>query len=124
MVTTTVTEEGLKIPVFDAAYTDAKGRNVGQLYNNPEILRHSILQAMFEPEELTSLMIVKLDKSNPDPRQLLASIHDLEDSIKRRMIFQSGNSYYFGDETLAVATCNTNRSNLQSRHFLTRINCN
>ncbi len=51
MVTTTVTEEGLKIPVFDAAYTDAKGRNVGQFYNNPEILRHSILQAMFEPEE-------------------------------------------------------------------------
>lgn len=101
MVTTTVTEEGLKIPVFDAAYTDAKGRNVGQFYNNPEILRHSILQAMFEPEELQSLMIVKLDKSNPDPRQLRASIHDPEDSIKRRMIFQSGNSYYFGDETLA-----------------------
>jgi len=27
-------------------------------------------------------------------------------------------------EALAVTTCNTNRSNLQSRHFQTRINCN
>jgi hypothetical protein len=101
MVATIATEEGLKIPVFDAAYTDAKGRNIGKFFNNPEILRHSILQAMFQPEELNSLMIVKLDKSNPDPRQLRASIHDPEDGIKRRMIFQSGNSYYFGDETLA-----------------------
>ncbi|MFE1745601.1 hypothetical protein [Coleofasciculus sp. H7-2] len=101
MVATIATEEGLKIPVFDAAYTDAKGRNVGKFFNNPEILRHSILQAIFEPEELQSLMIVKLDKSNPDPRQLRASIHDPEDGIKRRLIFQSGNSYYFGDETLA-----------------------
>ncbi|MFB2895107.1 hypothetical protein ACE1CI_19545 [Aerosakkonemataceae cyanobacterium BLCC-F50] len=101
MVATIATEEGLKIPVFDAAYTDAKGRNIGKFFNNPEILRHSILQAMFQPEELQSLMIVKLDKSNPDPRQLRASIHDPEDGIKRRMIFQSGNSYYFGDETLA-----------------------
>jgi hypothetical protein len=101
MVATIATEEGLKIPVFDAAYTDAKGRNVGKFFNNPEILRHSILQAMFQPEELNSLIIVKLDKSNPDPRQLRASIHDPEDGIKRRMIFQSGNSYYFGNETLA-----------------------
>ncbi|MEZ2279343.1 MAG: hypothetical protein ACBR12_20775 [Microcoleus sp.] len=101
MVATVVTEQGLKIPVFDAAYTDAKGRNAGKFFNNPEILRHSILQAMFQPEELNSLMIVKLDKSNPDPHQLRASIHDPEDGIKRRMIFQSGKSYYFGDETLA-----------------------
>ncbi|CBN53590.1 hypothetical protein [Kamptonema sp. PCC 6506] len=88
MVATIATQEGLKIPVFDAAYTDAKGRNVGKFFNNPEILRHSILQAMFQPEELNSLIIVKLDKSNPDPHQLRASIHDPEDGIKRRMIFQ------------------------------------
>jgi len=78
-----------------------KGRNVEKFFNNPEILRYSILQAMFEPKELQSLMIVKLYKSNPNPRQLRTSIHDPEDGIKRRMIFQSGNSYYFGDETLA-----------------------
>ena len=47
MVATVVTEQGLKIPVFDAAYTDTKGRNAGKFFNNPEILRHSILQAMF-----------------------------------------------------------------------------
>jgi hypothetical protein len=54
MVATIVTEEGLKIPVFDAAYIDAKGRNVEKFFNNPEILRYSILQAMFEPKELQS----------------------------------------------------------------------
>ena len=76
MVATIATEEGLKIPVFDAAYTDAKGRNVGKFFNNPEILRHSIMQAMFDLEELKLLTIVKLDKSNPAPSQLRASIHE------------------------------------------------
>ena len=82
IVATIVTEEGLKIPVFDAAYTDTKGQNVGKIFNNLEILRHSILQAIFDPEELKSLTIVKLDKSNPDSRELGASIHDPENGIK------------------------------------------
>ena len=81
MVATIATAEKLKIPVFDAAYTDTKGQNVGKIFNNPEILRHSIMQAMFDPEELKSLTIVKLDKSNPDSR-LRASIHDRENGIK------------------------------------------
>jgi len=34
------------------------------------------MQAMFDPEELKSLTIVKLDKSNPAPSQLRASIHE------------------------------------------------
>jgi hypothetical protein len=34
------------------------------------------MQAMFDPEELKSLTIVKLDKSNPDSGQLRASIHE------------------------------------------------
>ena len=37
---------------------------------------------MFEPEELKSLTIVKVDKSSPDSSQLRASIHDLENGIK------------------------------------------
>jgi len=37
------TEEKLKIPVLDAAYTDAKGGNIGKIFNNPEILRHLML---------------------------------------------------------------------------------
>ncbi|WP_445174801.1 hypothetical protein [Microcoleus sp.] len=37
---------------------------------------------MFDPEELKSLTIVKLDKSNPDFRQLRASIHDPYNGIK------------------------------------------
>lgn len=40
------------------------------------------MQAMFDPGELKLLTIVKLDKSNPDSRQLRASIHDPEDGIK------------------------------------------
>lgn len=43
MTPTIATEEKLKIPVLDAAYTDTKGRNVGKVFNNPEILRHSML---------------------------------------------------------------------------------
>jgi hypothetical protein len=61
---------------FDAAYTDTKGRNVGKFLNNPKILRHSIMQAMFDPEELKPLTSVKLDKSNPARSQLRASIHE------------------------------------------------
>jgi len=34
------------------------------------------MQAMFDPEELKSLTIVKLDTSNPAPSQLRASIHE------------------------------------------------
>jgi hypothetical protein len=40
------------------------------------------MQAMFDLEELKLLTIVKLDKSNPDSRQLRASIHDPENGIK------------------------------------------
>jgi len=40
------------------------------------------MQTMFDPEELKSLTIVKLDKSSPDFRQLRASIHDPENGIK------------------------------------------
>jgi hypothetical protein len=50
IVATIATGEKLKIPVFDAAYSDTKGQNVGKIFNNLEILRHSIMQAMFDPE--------------------------------------------------------------------------
>jgi hypothetical protein len=43
MTSTIATEEKLKIPVLDAAYTDVKVGNVGKIFNNPEILRHSML---------------------------------------------------------------------------------
>ena len=43
MTATIATEEKLKIPVLDAAYTDAKGGNIGKSFNNPEILRHLML---------------------------------------------------------------------------------
>lgn len=69
MVATIATEEKLKIPVFDAAYTDIKGQNVGKIFNNPEILRHSIMQAMFDPEELKSLTMSNLT----NPIQILAN---------------------------------------------------
>ena len=43
MTATIATEEKLKIPVLDAAYTDTKGRNVGNFFNTPKILHHSML---------------------------------------------------------------------------------
>jgi hypothetical protein len=37
------TEYKLKITVFDPAYSDVKGRNVGFFFNTPKTLRHSML---------------------------------------------------------------------------------
>jgi len=50
MTATIATEEGLKIPVLGAAYTDTKGRNVGKFFNNSEILCPSMLY--FSPPQL------------------------------------------------------------------------
>ncbi len=55
-----VAGEGLKIPVFDMSLTD--GRAKGRYQAESEVLRNSLLELLFEPEELASLTIVK-----PDP---------------------------------------------------------
>ncbi len=88
--------EGLKIPVIDLSLTDENGGK-GFYLTEPEILRNSILELIFEPEELASLVIVK---PNPDDDSL-DPLKNLKfaDGIPRLLAFSSGkNVYYAGAE--------------------------
>ena len=94
-LTTRVIEgSGLSIPIFDGAHNNGKGRYLSE----PEIIKNSLLEQMFEPEELKSLLLVKIDHRNPDASHLRA--RNFADGISRRLTFSSGNSYYFADDDL------------------------
>ena len=94
-LTTRVIEgSGLSIPIFDGAHNNGKGRYLSE----PEIIKNSLLEQMFEPEELQFLLLVKIDNRNPDASHLRA--RDFADGIQRRLAFSSGNSYYFADADL------------------------
>jgi hypothetical protein len=102
----TVYEEGngLKIPVIDVSLDN-------KLLSEPEVLRDSLLLELFEnPQELESLVIVKLDpnkgKDKTDEReQKKAYLEQLkrikfEDKVNRDIVFASGRNVYFGDREL------------------------
>ena len=94
-LTTRVIEgSGLSIPIFDGAHNNGKGRYLSE----PEIIKNSLLEQMFEPEELQSLLLVKIDNRKPDASHLRA--RNFADGISRRLTFSSGNSYYFADDDL------------------------
>lgn len=94
-LTTRVIEgSGLSIPIFDGAHNNGKGRYLSE----PEIIKNSLLEQMFEPEELQSLLLVKIDNRNPDANHLRA--RNFADGTSRRLTFSSGNSYYFADDEL------------------------
>jgi len=94
-LTTRVIEgSGLSIPIFDGAHNNGKGRYLSE----PEIIKNSLLEQMFEPEELQSLLLVKIDNRNPDANHLRA--RNFADGTSRRLTFSSGNSYYFADVDL------------------------
>ena len=94
-LTTRVIEgSGLSIPIFDGAHNNGKGRYLSE----PEIIKNSLLEQMFEPEELQSLLLVKIDNRKPDANHLRA--RNFADGISRRLTFSSGNSYYFADDDL------------------------
>ena len=94
-LTTRVIEgSGLSIPIFDGAYNSGKGRYLSE----PEIIKNSLLEQMFEPEELQSLLLVKIDNRKPDANHLRR--RDFADGTSRRLTFSSGNSYYFADDEL------------------------
>ncbi len=94
-LTTRVIEgSGLSIPIFDGAHNNGKGRYLSE----PEIIKNSLLEQMFEPEELQSLLLVKIDNRNPDANHLRA--RNFADGTSRRLTFSSGNSYYFADADL------------------------
>jgi hypothetical protein len=94
-LTTRVIEgSGLSIPIFDGAHNNGKGRYLLE----PEIIKNSLLEQMFEPEELQSLLLVKIDNRNPNANHLRA--RNFADGTSRRLTFSSGNSYYFADDDL------------------------
>jgi len=94
-LTTRVIEgSGLSIPIFDRAHNNGKGRYLSE----PEIIKNSLLEQMFEPEELQSLLLVKIDNRNPNANHLRA--RNFADGTSRRLTFSSGNSYYFADDDL------------------------
>ena len=94
-LTTRVIEgSGLSIPIFDGTHNNGKGRYLSE----PEIIKNSLLEQMFKPEELQSLLLVKIDNRKPDASHLRA--RDFADGISRRLTFSSGNSYYFADDDL------------------------
>lgn len=86
--------EGLKIPVFDMSLG-----NKGDYLIEPETKRNSILELLFSPADLESLVIVKPDPDNPSPDPL-KKIH-FGDEIQRRVAFSSGNSIYYADAQLS-----------------------
>jgi hypothetical protein len=85
---------GLSIPVFDGAYNNGEGRFLSE----PEILRNSILELMFDPVELQSLVVVKVDTKEPNAKHLRNRV--FEDGEKRYLAFSSGKSYYFAGANL------------------------
>ena len=93
-----VAGEGLKIPVFDMSLAD--GRAKGRYQAESEVLRNSLLELLFEPEELASLTIVKPDPNDSsfDPLKNI----DFGDGITRRVAFSSGKNVYFADKELST----------------------
>ncbi len=67
---TQVTKEGLIVPVFDGSYNNSKGNNVGRLLAEPKRFANTLLQQMFEPEELESLILVNKESSVAVPIRL------------------------------------------------------
>ena len=59
--TTVDPKVGLIVPVIDLALD-----KTGQKVTEPENMRNSLLELLFSPEQLESLVIVKLDKNNKD----------------------------------------------------------
>jgi hypothetical protein len=93
-VTKVLADGSLSVPVFDASYEDGKGRFLSE----PFTLKHSILAQMFSPEDLKSLVMVKIDDTNPKSDRLRN--RTFEDGQKRFFAFSSGHNYYFASKNL------------------------
>ena len=102
-----VIESGLKIPVIDLSLAES-----GKYLSEPETINDSLLELLGEENDLSSLVIVKLDKNRgrqlqfEDPSKAakvyLNQLDKIEfgDNIKRGVIFSSGKSVYFGNKEL------------------------
>jgi hypothetical protein len=94
-LTTRVLEDSaLSVPIFDGSYNNGRGRYLSE----PEIIKNSLLARIFEPEELQSLLLVKIDSKNPDANHL--KTRTFKDGIRRKLVFSSGKNYFFADDSL------------------------
>lgn len=82
---------GLRIPVYDAA--------TEKFLSEPETRRYSMLELLFEPEEIESLAIVKIDKESEESDPLKGIRFD--DGVKRIAAFSSGDSVYYAQKETA-----------------------
>ncbi|MBD2093253.1 hypothetical protein H6F67_25750 [Microcoleus sp. FACHB-1515] len=86
----------LRVPVFDGSASSGKGE-----FLEPVKLANTLLQDLFDLEELRSLLIVKIDQDfdNPgDPKHLC--MREFDDGNLRQLAFSSGKNYYYADRAL------------------------
>jgi hypothetical protein len=84
---------GLSVPV---CYVTQSGE---RQWLEPQILRHTLLERLFSPQDLRSLLLVKLDRSSLNADNLKAA--RFEDDVIRKLAFSSDRNFYFADPTLA-----------------------
>lgn len=97
MVKTIVTEKGLQVPIFHASYANGQGKFASE----PLDLKNSVIEKILTPEQVSSLILVKLDKDDKDAKHLAErSGAAFEDGVKRSLIFSSGSNHYFGSKEL------------------------
>ncbi|MDJ0708576.1 MAG: hypothetical protein QNJ46_35365, partial [Leptolyngbyaceae cyanobacterium MO_188.B28] len=106
MVKTTVGKDeqgraGLKTPVYEA--------ETKQFRSTDEILRNTLLQQLFSPQELIGLLLVKVKSAQQSDEEAAARNQPAQqlknqrfkDGVERWLIFSSGDNYYFADKPLA-----------------------
>ncbi len=85
--------DGLSVPV---CYVTQSGK---RQWLEPQILRHTLLQQLFSPQDLQSLVLVKLDRTSLNADNLKAA--QFEDGLIRKLTFSSDRNFYFADPKLA-----------------------
>ncbi len=125
----TYQKDGFEATHYDLS-TDQLGTQVDPpAHWNPDYPAIDELPATFAVRPLVVIPIQ--DKVAKDPNYHL-SVKDIQDWERKHGRIPQGSVVFvrsdwsssWPDPELAVATCNTNRSNLQSRYFQTRIKCN
>lgn len=96
MVETVFVKEGLNVPIFHASRNNGKG----EFASEPLTLKNSVLKNMFSPDQLKSLVLVKLDDNDKEPQRLAPRM--FADGMARSLIFSSGDNHYFGNEELRL----------------------
>ncbi|MGG6262798.1 hypothetical protein ACQ4M3_20510 [Leptolyngbya sp. AN03gr2] len=95
MVRTVVKPDGgLKVPVFLASENEGLGCFASEALE----MNNSVLEKMIPAKDLTSLIVVKLNKDDNDVERLAPRV--FPDGETRELVFSSGKNYYFGNATL------------------------